>query len=139
MQRKSEKRIYDIEKSKGRDMGNKIWMGITTVSSEKEGKLLAKNLINTKLAACVNIIPKINSFYYWQGKLYEEKELLLLIKTTGDQVKKAMSKIKEGHSYQVPEIIFWPIGEADKDYGQWVQKEVSRQINGIKKSRRKRP
>lgn len=120
-------------------MGNKIWMGITTVSSEIEGKLIAKNLINNKLAACINIIPKINSIYYWQGKLHEEKEFLLLIKTTGEQVKKAMNKIKEGHSYQVPEIIFWPIAEADKNYGQWVQKEVSRPINGIRKGRRKAP
>ncbi len=100
---------------------------VTTVSSEKEGKLIAKNLIANKLAACVNIIPKITSFFYWQGKLRAEKEFLLLIKTTGHQVKKAMNKIKEGHSYQVPEIIFWPIKKVDKNYGKWVQEEVGRQ------------
>lgn len=117
-------------------MPNKIWMGVTTVSSEKEGKLIAKNLITNKLAACVNIIPKITSFFYWQGKLCAEKEFFLLIKTTGNQVKKAMNKIKEGHSYQVPEIIFWPIKEVDKNYGQWVQEEVTHSRNKMRKSRK---
>lgn len=106
-------------------MSNKIWIGITTVSSEKEGKLMARNLIAQRLAACVSIIPKINSFYYWQGKLWVEKEFLLLIKTTGGQVKKAMNKIKEEHSYQVPEIIFWPVREVEKDYRQWVLEAIS--------------
>ncbi len=118
-------------------MDNKIWMGMTTFSSEKEGRLMAQNLINNNLAACVNIIPKINSFFYWQGKLCAEKEFLLLIKTTGERVKKAMNKIKEEHSYQVPEIIFWPIGEVDKDYWRWVKETVTNQRKRIKKRRAK--
>jgi len=115
-------------------MKNKIWMGITTVSSSKEGELIAKNLITNNLAACVNIIPKISSFFYWQGKFCGEKEFLLLIKTTGERVKKAMNKIKEGHSYQVPEILFWPVGEVDKDYWQWVKDTTTIQKKRIKKS-----
>lgn len=114
-------------------MNNKIWIGITTVSSEKEGKLMAQNLITHRLAACVSIIPKVNSFFYWEGRLCREKEFLLLIKTTGDQVKKAMDKIKEEHSYQVPEIIFWPVREVDKDYGLWVQEAVTVQRKGESK------
>ncbi|MGB9701012.1 MAG: divalent-cation tolerance protein CutA [Thermodesulfobacteriota bacterium] len=115
-------------------MKNKIWIGITTFSSEKEGKLMAQNLITNNLAACVNIIPKINSFFYWEGKFSAEKEFLLLIKTTGERVKEVMNKIKQGHSYQVPEIIFWPIEEVDKDYGQWVKETVNPPRKKIKKS-----
>lgn len=118
------------------NMNSKIWIGITTVSSEKEGKLIAEILITNKLAACVNMIPKITSFFYWEGKLCAEKEFLLLIKTTSTQVKKAMNKIREGHSYQVPEVIFWPIREIDKNYGQWVQEMVIKQSkNNIKGKR----
>lgn len=130
--------MYGLTNERGRKMANKIWVGITTVSTEKEGKLIAENLITNKLAACVNMIPKITSFFYWQGKLCVEKEYLLLIKTTSSQVNKAMNKIKERHSYQVPEIIFWPIKEVDKNYGQWVQEEVNAQKNKMRKSRKNR-
>ncbi len=106
-------------------MANKLWIGITTVSSAKEGKKIAKNLIVNKLAACVNIIPRVNSFFYWEGKICAERESLLLIKTTGQQIRSVMKKIKEEHSYQVPEIIFWPIGKIDKNYENWVRETVT--------------
>ncbi len=108
-------------------MAKKIWIGITTVSSAKEGKSIAKNLIINKLAACVNIIPKVNSFFYWEGKLCVERESLLLIKTTGQQIRRVMKEIKGEHSYQVPEIIFWPIGKIDKNYENWIRKTVTAQ------------
>ena len=87
----------------------------TTYPNKKEAKKLAKILIKNKLAACIQR-TKIKSFYKWEGKLCEDKEYLLTIKTKKENYKKIQRKIKENHSYDLPEIIGTKITRISDEY-----------------------
>lgn len=96
----------------------------TTVPNRKEGREIAKALVEHNLVACVNIIDKVESIFSWDGELCEEKEALLIIKTKKelfDGVKVAIQKL---HSYTVPEVIALPILEADETYLKWIAHET---------------
>ncbi len=84
-----------------------------------EAKKIAKALIEEKRAACVNIVPKVVSLYMWGGKLCEDEEVLLIIKAV--EFEPVRQKIKELHSYEVPEIIALEIKEAEKSYLEWMR------------------
>jgi periplasmic divalent cation tolerance protein len=96
---------------------------LVTTSSLLEAKKIAKALLNKKLCACVNIIPKINSMYVWKGKLHDEKEVLLVIKIKKELFKQVSTEVKRRHSYTVPEVIALPILEGNKAYLDWIAKE----------------
>ncbi len=87
---------------------------------------LATKLVEAHLAACVNIVPKVKSVYIWEGKLENDEEALLLIKTTAEGVAPLTKRLKELHPYDVPEIISFEIkkGEGNPDYLAWVEKMV---------------
>lgn len=87
----------------------------TTCSSKQEAKIIAKALIEKKLAACVQMY-EIESFYNWDNKLCNDFETLLNIKTIKENFEKVKSKIKELHSYDVPEIIQIDITNANEEY-----------------------
>lgn len=87
----------------------------TTCANKKEAKKIAKALVKEKLAACVQI-SRIKSFYMWDEKMCSNKETLLNIKTIKDNFTKVKSKIKELHSYDVPEIIQLNITNSSDDY-----------------------
>ena len=91
----------------------------TTCSNEQEAKKIAKALIEGKLAACVQL-SKIESFYMWQDEFCDDNEVLLNIKTKKENFKKIKSKIKELHSYDVPEIISVNIEDISKDYKKFI-------------------
>ncbi len=91
-----------------------------TVGNEDEALNIARAIVNEKLAACVNIIPAIRSIYMWQGEVCDDKELLLLIKAPRRLFSKLMSRIKELHSYEVPEVIAVSLSEGIEDYLSWV-------------------
>jgi periplasmic divalent cation tolerance protein len=97
---------------------------ISTAGSEKEAQRIARNLVGDRLAACVNVIPGIRSFFYWEGKLCQEKEALILAKTANMNSKKIINRIKKIHSYEVPEIIFFRVAEGEKNYLNWLIKTV---------------
>lgn len=95
-----------------------------TVPDKKEGKEIAKALVENGLAACVNIIDKIESVFSWDGELTEEKEALLIIKTRKELFTKINHTIQKLHSYNVPEVIAMPIIEADETYLKWIAHET---------------
>jgi periplasmic divalent cation tolerance protein len=97
---------------------------LSATGSEKEAREVAKNLVEERLAACANVIPGVRSFFYWKGRLCQEKEALILIKTVRGKEKKIMDKIKKIHSYEVPEIIFFRVDKGEKNYLKWVEKMV---------------
>jgi len=76
--------------------------------------------LKNRRAACVNIIPRIESWYWWQGKIEQSKEFLLLIKTSRQRLPVLARLIKRHHSYQVPELIACPIQWGDKKYLNWL-------------------
>lgn len=90
-----------------------------------EAKKIAKSLLEKKLIACANIIPSINSCYNWKGKMCEETEALLLIKTAEEKKNKVTEEVKKQHSYKVPCIGFLKFDEINKEYEEWLKKELS--------------
>ncbi len=95
----------------------------TTCASRDEAKKIARLLVEEKLAACVQI-KKIESFYTWKDKICEEKEYQVLIKTKKDNFKKIKRKIKENHSYDLPEIIAINIAGISKSYLNYIEENT---------------
>ena len=93
---------------------------MSTVSSDTEGKRIAEELVNRGLAACVNLIPGVTSYYKWQGKSEVGHELLILIKTRSSNYEKVRDVIKKLHSYEVPEIVALPIMNGEESYLKWI-------------------
>jgi len=94
-------------------------MLLTTTASRDEAQTIAKLLIDEKLAACVQLLP-IESFYVWQGKTQNEAEILLLVKTRSALFDAAVARIKQVHSYSVPEIVAMPFTAGFAGYLNWI-------------------
>jgi periplasmic divalent cation tolerance protein len=93
-----------------------------TVPNEQVAENLAKSLIENKLVACVNVIPKIKSYYMWEGKLNADEELLLMIKTKTILLDEITTFVKKNHPYDVPEVISAQLGPGNPDYYEWIGK-----------------
>ncbi len=95
-----------------------------TSPDEEEAAKLARILIEQRLAACVSLIPKIRSFFLWEGKIDEQHEVLLVAKSTQPRLRELIETVQAHHSYQVPEIIALPIVEGSEKYLNWLKTEV---------------
>jgi periplasmic divalent cation tolerance protein len=91
-----------------------------TAASEDEASRIAEMLVSARLAACVQILPEIESVYRWQGEVKREKETLLLAKTLRSRFDELESKVRALHSYETPEIIALPITAASEPYLKWL-------------------
>ncbi len=93
---------------------------LITCGSEEEALRIARSLVEECLAACVNLISPVRSIYRWEGKIWDEKEWLLIIKTQRIRFDELEKKVKSLHSYSVPEIIALPIIEGSSSYLDWL-------------------
>jgi len=93
---------------------------LVTTSSEEEAVALGKLLVEQRLVACANILPKVKSIFQWDGKISEEEECLMILKTKKPLFKALEKTIMAHHSYDVPEIIALPIVEGSQSYLSWV-------------------
>ena len=98
----------------------------TTTDSHKAMKLIANTLLNKKLAACVNMIPRMRSKYVVDGRITESREVILLIKTSEKLEKKVYKTIKDLHNYEIPEISTIQTSKVDKNYENWLKDFVER-------------
>jgi len=96
-----------------------------TAPTVEEGQKIAHCLVSEHLVACVNIVSPVQSIFYWQEKVCDEKEALLICKTRSLFFEKITNRVKELHSYSVPEVIALPVIEGSADYLRWVR-EVTR-------------
>ncbi len=97
---------------------------MVTAASRRECRKIARHLVAARLAACVNITPPIESIYRWEGKIADEKEFLMLIKSTRELFPEIKLEIAKLHSYHTPEIICLPILDGSRNYLQWVTDSV---------------
>jgi periplasmic divalent cation tolerance protein len=95
-----------------------------TAASRGECKKIARHLVETRLAACVNISQPIESVYRWEGQIAEEKEFLLIIKSTRELFPEIRTEISKVHSYHTPEIICLPVIDGSRNYLQWISDSV---------------
>ena len=97
---------------------------LSTVDSAELGHKVATGLVEAGLAACVNIIANVRSIYRWEGRVWDEGELLLIVKTRGELFEAVRALIRQLHTYQVPEIIAIPICGGDSDYLLWLGEQT---------------
>ncbi|KAJ8263899.1 hypothetical protein GJAV_G00142860 [Gymnothorax javanicus] len=95
-----------------------------TCPNEQVAKDLARGMVEKKLAACVNIVPKITSVYEWQGKIEEDNEVLLMIKTRSTKVSALAEYVRSNHPYEVAEVISLPIDQGNPPYLNWLGQVV---------------
>ena len=95
---------------------------LITTGSEEEARKIGRLLVSEGLVACANIVPKVQSIFRWEGKVVEEAETLLIVKSVADAFESLETKVKAHHSYDVPEIIAIPIQKGSTEYLSWVRK-----------------
>ncbi|HYK02378.1 MAG TPA: divalent-cation tolerance protein CutA [Thermoanaerobaculia bacterium] len=98
---------------------------LTTVSPEFDAKALAHALVEAHLAACVNIVERIHSVYRWEGRVQDDAEQLLIIKTADTRVDALREELFKRHPYDVPEFVVVPVGATSDAYGAWLLDSVS--------------
>lgn len=97
---------------------------LVTASSVDEARQIAQGLLDSRLAACVNVVP-VESLFRWEGAIQQEAEALMIIKTRAGAFDRLAQAIKAAHSYDVPEIIALPIAAGSAEYLKWIEDEVT--------------
>ena len=97
---------------------------LTTAESQNQARRIADVLIERKLAACVNIVPGVQSIYRWKGKAEEAEEWFMFIKTTADHFADVRDAIKEMHSYELPECLCLAVEDGSPEYLRWIEESV---------------
>src|SRR5215475_3029277 len=105
-------------------MENDAMLVLSTASSEKEAMTIAQALVDQELAACVNIVPAIRSIYRWKGKIWNEVENLIFIKTTSEQLEEIKKTLKDLHSYELPEVLALKIDDGERNVLNWIGSSV---------------
>jgi periplasmic divalent cation tolerance protein len=98
---------------------------MSTLPADADASALARALVEERLAACVNLLPPMESVFRWDGKVDRESERQLLIKTTRDRVAALWERIRELHPYDVPEFIVLPIVDGNAAYLKWIAESTS--------------
>lgn len=97
----------------------------STLGKIQDARRISKILVEEQLVACVNIVPKIESFYKWKGKIENDEEVIIIAKTVDANVKKTIQRIKQLHPYELPDIVVLPIIGGLKDYLDYIANETS--------------
>lgn len=113
--------------SDDRKMTEKIVV-ISTCGSEEEAVRIAKKLVEGHLAACVNLLPRIRSFYRWQDKVEDATEWMLIVKTSRARFEGLRTVLEAAHSYELPEVLALPIVDGSPNYLAWLDSELETEL-----------
>jgi len=97
---------------------------LSAVGAPPDAERIARALVEERLAACVNVVPGVVSIYRWKGKVEQEAELLLVIKTLAPRVEALKARLLELHPYELPEVVVLPIGGGHAPYLAWIEDQV---------------
>jgi periplasmic divalent cation tolerance protein len=101
-------------------------IALTTCGTEADAAALAREIIEHRAAACVNVVPGVRSFYRWRGKIEDEREFLLVMKTTRGKLEALRETVLKLHPYDLPEFVALPVEAGSEEYLGWVEAAVSR-------------
>jgi len=96
-----------------------------TVGGLEEARKIARELVESKLAACVNLIENMNSFYMWEGRLQDDREVVLIAKTTAGRIADLTARVKAVHSYDCPCVVALPVDGGNREFLDWIAAEVA--------------
>ena len=99
---------------------------VTTVGTEDQANLLARELIARRQAACVNVVPGVRSTYRWKGKICTDGEMMLVVKTLDSEFDAVAATIRELHTYELPEILSFPVDRGDARFLEWIAASVDK-------------
>ena len=99
---------------------------MTTCGSEETALTIAAALVDQAYAACVNIVPRIKTYYYFKGETHLDEEVMLIIKTTREMFPQVAEVITDLHTYEVPEILMFPVESSSEPFLQWIRESVNR-------------
>jgi periplasmic divalent cation tolerance protein len=97
---------------------------LTTVKSRAEAMRIAEALVSEKLAACVSAVPNVKSVYRWRGKVEKADEVMLVVKTSKRKIDRLVARVKELHSYEVPEILVLRVDGGLPEYFKWLEESL---------------
>lgn len=99
-------------------------VALSTVATSEDAERIARSLVEKGVAACVNVVPGVVSFYRWKGQLERDAELLLVIKTLGERLEALKAALLAEHPYEVPELVALPIAAGHAPYLEWLADSV---------------
>lgn len=99
---------------------------VTTVGTEEQAYLIAREIVARRQAACVNILPGVRSIYRWKGKICKDGELLLIVKTMASELDAVAATIRELHSYELPEILCFEAASGEPSFIEWIVSSVDK-------------
>jgi periplasmic divalent cation tolerance protein len=102
---------------------------ITTVGTEEQANLIAREIVARRQAACVNILPGVRSIYRWKGKICKDGELMLIIKTLEREFDGVAATIRELHSYELPEILSFTVSHGERGFLDWIAGSVDKEAD----------
>ncbi len=102
---------------------------VTTVGTEEQAYLIAREIVARRQAACVNIVPGIRSIYRWKGKICKDGELLLIVKTLEGEFEGVAATIRELHSYELPEILSFSVAHGEQGFLEWIAGSVDKEAD----------
>ena len=102
---------------------------VTTVGTEEQAYLIAREIVARRQAACVNILPGVRSIYRWKGKICKDGELLLVVKTMESEFEAVAATIRELHSYELPEILSFAVTRGEPSFLAWIVQSVDKEAD----------
>jgi periplasmic divalent cation tolerance protein len=105
-------------------MGNMFYIVLVMAKDLAEARHIGERLVEERLVACANVVPGVDSTYRWKGKVERASEALLLMKTSSEKLDRLISRVKELHSYEVPEVLALPIERGSPEYLKWLKESL---------------